>query len=95
MSSLHHQKPLKEGYPLHNLSIDQLEQLKEFRKNSWALPWFNAFEKYSPERKLIRDFELVSIPKPVLVGRDGIIIASGPDVRGNKLQKTLAQLFAE
>ncbi len=86
----------KKGLVIVSVSFDwQIENLTEFRKEKWALPWFNAFERYSEDSKLVKDFELVSIPKPVLVGRDGIIVATGADVRGENLQKTLSELFGE
>jgi thiol-disulfide isomerase/thioredoxin len=89
-----HEEYGKKGFVIVSVSFDwQMENLTKFRKQKWPLPWFNAFERWSQESKLVKDFELVSIPKPVLVGKDGTIIASGTDVRGDKLHKTLAAVF--
>jgi thiol-disulfide isomerase/thioredoxin len=89
-----HEKYAEEGLVMVSVSFDwQLENLTKFRKDKWPLPWFNAFETYSETSPLVREFELVSIPKPVLVGRDGTIIAAGGDVRGENLHKTLATVF--
>jgi thiol-disulfide isomerase/thioredoxin len=86
----------KKGLVMVSVSFDwQMENLTEFRKQKWALPWFNAFETYSEDSKLVKDFELVSIPKPVLVGRDGKIIAAGADARGENLLKMLSAVFGE
>lgn len=89
-----HEKYAGKGLVIVSVSFDwQMDNLTAFRKNKWPLPWFNAFETYSETSPVVRDFELVSIPKPVLVGGDGIIIASGGDVRGENLQRTLAKMF--
>jgi thiol-disulfide isomerase/thioredoxin len=96
MEYLHeaHKEFGKKGLVIVSVSFDwQPERLTTFREEKWALPWFNAWEKWSEDSKLAKDFELVGIPKPVLVGKDGTIIATGMDIRGKKLQKTLAGIF--
>jgi thiol-disulfide isomerase/thioredoxin len=89
-----HEEYAGKGLVVVSVSFDwQMDNLTAFRRDKWPLPWFNAFETHSETNPVVRNFELVSIPKPVLVGSDGIIIASGGDLRGEKLQKTLAKVF--
>jgi hypothetical protein len=38
-------------------------------------------------------FEVTGIPKPVLVGADGTILATDVDLRGESLEKTLTEVF--
>ena len=47
------------------------------------------------EADLAKKFEVAGIPKPVLVGPDGKIVAMQEDLRGDNLEKTLAKYLGE
>jgi len=42
---------------------------------------------------IARSFEITGIPEPILLSPDGIIMASGPRIRGEELIKTLSSLM--
>lgn len=44
---------------------------------------------------MVQDFELASIPKPILVNSDGEIIAEGKELLGVNLAKILQSVFVE
>ncbi len=56
------------------------------------MPWFNSLLP-GFDSETAKAFEVVGIPKPVLVGPDGHIIAIGEDLRGARLLDTLAKVF--
>ncbi len=82
------------GLVLISVSLDRTpDDVTKFREGKWKMPWFNAYEKFSQDSRLVRDFELALIPKPILVDESGIILAAGKEIRGEALLKTLAQYF--
>ncbi|MEO8231283.1 MAG: TlpA disulfide reductase family protein [Ignavibacteriota bacterium] len=96
MKGLHdaYDKYKKNGLNIISVSMDfNIDEVYKFRKEKWPLPWFNSFLKYDPNNKIVKDFELIIIPKPVLINQTGKIIASGMDLRGSKLDETLNKLF--
>lgn len=96
MEYLHkaYEKYKEKGLELISVSLDwRYEDLTKFREGKWKLPWFNVFEKYSDESATVKNFELVSIPKPVLIDAEGKIIATGMDIRGENLDNTLSKYF--
>ncbi len=52
-----------------------LDILKQFRKKNHEMPWLNAFEPLGFKSDLTRNFEVSWIPRSVLVGPDGKILA--------------------
>lgn len=82
------------GLNIISVSLDfKIDDVRKFRKEKWSLPWFNSFIKYDSNNQLIKDFELTSIPKPMLINGDGKIIATDMQLRGESLDKTLSKLF--
>ena len=59
------------------------------------MPWKNAFIPGIFDADLAKKFEVAGIPKPVLVGPDGKIIAMQEDLRGEELEKTLTKYLGE
>ena len=52
----------------------KIEDVFYFRKNKLPMPWFNThLEKWQPEQGVLLDFEVVAIPKVILVDKTGII----------------------
>ena len=96
MEELHeaYERYKSEGLNIISVSMDfNIEDMLKFRKEKWPMPWFNSFLKYDPNNQIIKDFELVTIPKPVLINNEGVIVATGMDLRGSKLKETLANIF--
>jgi len=53
------------------------------------MPWKHAFVENGFGSSIADKFEVVGIPRPVLVGPDGQIVATAGDLHGEKLLKTL------
>lgn len=78
------------NFTILSISFDyKLEDAAKFRKGKWPMPWLNAYVEGGLGSDLARKFEIVGIPKPVLVGPDGKIIAVDTQLRGDDLEKTL------
>ncbi len=75
-----------------SLSFDpKLEAVDKYRKDTWPMPWLHTFVEKGFQNELSKRFEVKGIPKPVLVNSEGIIIATGSELRGENLKKTLAK----
>ncbi len=73
-----------------SLSMDQdKDRITPFRKK-WAMPWNHGFAPGVWESQIAELFEASSIPKPILVGPDGTILAITTGLRGEDLEKTLS-----
>lgn len=80
------------NFEILSLSLDQsLENVKDFRNNKWKMPWMNVFLEGDTKNEITQAFDVMSIPKPILVNPEGMIIATSPDLRGDDLEKTLAK----
>lgn len=74
-----------------SISIDQdKDRIPVFRKR-WPMPWNHTFSPGVWKSDVVSFFEVSGIPKPILVGPDGKIIAITTGLRGEDLEKTLAQ----
>ncbi len=84
------------GLKILSLSFDTApEKVKNFRNKKWKMPWMHSFVKGGFSSKLAKKFEVLGIPKPILVDKDGKIIASEMDVRGSNLEKILNKVFGK
>ncbi len=96
MESLHkaYEKFKQKGFEIISLSIDRnVDVIKKFRSLKWNMPWKNGFINNSDGLKIKKDFEVIGIPKPILVGKDGKILALDSNLRGEELEKTLEKYF--
>jgi thiol-disulfide isomerase/thioredoxin len=85
------------GFEILSYSIDsKSDVVRQFRKDRFAMPWLHAIDPQLRELEspVAKDFEVVSIPRPVLVGRDGIIVATDQECRGSKLEERLKSLLS-
>lgn len=72
------------------ISFDtNLEKVKTFREKRYTMPWVNALETKGFASEIAEDFEINGIPRPILVGPDGSILAVDMQLRYNNLEKTL------
>jgi thiol-disulfide isomerase/thioredoxin len=94
MPNLHqeYEKLKGQGFEILSVSLDDKpEVVNEFRKAKWKMPWLHRLLSSNPEVK--KQFEIVGIPKAVLIDRDGRIVATDRDLRGKKLHETLEKLL--
>jgi thiol-disulfide isomerase/thioredoxin len=78
-----------------SLSFDRkVEHIAPFRAEpATPMPWKHAFIEGGFQNPLSEAYGVKGIPKPVLIGPDGRIVASGSDLRGENLAKTLAKFL--
>ena len=83
------------GLEILSLSLDRkVEHITRYRAQGPApMPWKHAFLEAGWQSPESLAYGVKSIPKPVLVGPDGRIVANGGDLRGESLQKTLGKLL--
>jgi thiol-disulfide isomerase/thioredoxin len=96
MPNLHqaYEKFHDKNFEILSLSFDaKPEDVAKFRQDKWKLPWLHAFVDGGFQSELARQFEVVGIPKPILVDANGIIVATEEDLRGLKLEQTLARVL--
>ncbi len=82
------------GFEILSLSSDRdAETVSKFRNKKWGMPWKNSLLNGPKGKKILLDFEVFGIPKPILVGADGKILAMQGELRGENLEKTLSKYF--
>ncbi len=83
------------GLEVLSLSFDQqASDVAPYRKDAaHPMPWHHAFVEKGFQSDLAKAFAVTGIPKPILVGPDGRIVAMGEDLRGDALEKTLAKFL--
>lgn len=81
------------GFEILSISFDEDgERLKKFLDNK-SLPWkYIAHEQGAFKSNLARKFQLVTIPKPILVDENGVIVALDVDARGDNLLNILEKI---
>lgn len=73
-----------------SVSLDvKWEEVESFRKGKWKMPWLHVFPGPDAGQDLAMKFEVLGIPKPVLIDPKGVIVAMEIDLRGDNLDKTL------
>ncbi len=71
------------------------EDVTVFRGKKWKMPWLHAFVEKGFESDLAKRFEVMGIPKPILVDENGNILALETDLRGENLEKTLEKFLGD
>lgn len=78
-----------------SFSLDKRpEDVAAFRKTKHPMPWRHAFLPGMKAHPVAEAYGAAGIPKYVLVGPDGTILAAGSELRGERLELTLARLLA-
>lgn len=75
-----------------SLSCDRkVEDIAPYRAKGNPMPWKHAFLEGGTKGDVAQAYGVTGIPKPVLIGPDGKILAVGTSLRGEKLLETLAK----
>lgn len=96
METLHkaYAKFKDKGFEILSLSLDQnSEEVIKFRKDQWKMPWLNSFIGDLEGRKVADKFEVIGIPKPLLISAEGKILETEMNLRGSQLEATLKKYF--
>ncbi len=84
------------GFEILSLSFDtRPDVIPPFRASKWGMPWLHTFVENGFASSLAESFEVLGIPKPILIDDKGNIIATEESLRGEELEKTLARLYGE
>jgi len=97
MKYLHaaYEKYIDRGFRILSVSLDRTRRdVVKFRQTKYPMPWQHAFVDKERHGEVTGTFEIATIPKPILIDRNGIIVAKGVRLRGPNLEETLADLFA-
>lgn len=99
MPSLHAAWAKFKGKPLDILSLSfdrRIEHIAPFRKQAATpMPWKHAFIEGGFQSPVADAYGVKGIPKPLLIGPDGTIVASGAQLRGEALEKTLEKFLGK
>ena len=86
----------KAGFDILSISLDGLnESVRDFRAiKGRAMPWLHGIALDSAGDRVLVRFDVRTIPRAVLVDRDGTILRTD-DLRGPDLLRTLEEVFGE
>ena len=96
MESLHkaYEKFKTKNFQILSLSLDKKrDDITKFRRDKWKMPWLHTF--VTDDTSLTNAFEVIGIPRPLLVDENGKIVAMETELRGEQLEKTLAKFLGE
>ena len=89
-----HEEYKDRGLIILSVSFDERpEAVKRFRAGKWPMPWLHAFQATGFASEAARAFEIVGIPRPILIDPDGTIVAVDEELRREKLDVTLATVL--
>jgi thiol-disulfide isomerase/thioredoxin len=80
-----------------SLSFDRkVEHIAPYRAQAATpMPWKHAFVEGGFQNPVAEAYGVKGIPKPLLIGPDGKIVASGGDLRGERLERTLEKFLGK
>ncbi len=81
------------GFTIVSVALDSKKRVEGFQKNQWKMPWQNVVLDGDARDSAQREFEVEGLPKPILVDKNGKIIAIESDARGAKLEAALSKIF--
>lgn len=82
------------GFEILSLSLDaSADDVIKFRNGKWKMPWLNSFIGDAEGRKVADAFEVIGIPKPLLISAEGKILETEVTLRGSNLENTLKKYF--
>ena len=89
-----HQRFKDRGLIILSVSFDgDRKTVNRFRQGKWAMPWLHAFESRGFASLAANSFEIVGIPRAILVDPEGRIVAVDAELRREKLGETLARVL--
>ena len=99
MPSMHAAWAKFKGRPFDILSLSfdrKVAHIAPFRAQAATpMPWKHAFIEGGFQSPVAEAYGVKGIPKPLLIGPDGSIVASGGDLRGAKLERTLEKFLGK
>ncbi|MFN8549651.1 MAG: redoxin domain-containing protein [Candidatus Eisenbacteria bacterium] len=88
----------KQGFEVLSISLDYANRTTPEQYREWItkneMPWRHVYDQQDWRGPLVTAFLVKSIPSPVMVGRDGSLVAMGDDCRGDRLAGTIQKALA-
>ncbi len=83
------------GFTILSLSFDlSRADVEKFRsEGDWPMPWLHVFVEQGQESDFAASMDVVNIPRAILIGRDGTILATNESLRGERLDETLTRVI--
>lgn len=78
------------------LSVSMMEDsssVATFRNDQYPMPWLHTVVSREDDSAVRKNFEITSFPRPILVNKEGMIIATDDVLREGKLLDVLADVF--
>lgn len=89
-----YEKFRERNFEIVSLSFDKsTSQIRRFRSKRWAMPWKHGLVERGFSDYLAVAFQVMNIPRAVLVSTDGIIVAEDEELRGEFLEKTIERFL--
>lgn len=83
------------GFTILSISADEhAEKIHAFRKKRWAMSWMHTMLRNGLEDPLAVTFEVIDLPKAILIDENGIILAGHADIKKEGLQAILDRHFS-
>jgi thiol-disulfide isomerase/thioredoxin len=87
-----YEKYRERGFEILSLSFDRSpEQVKAFRAKKFPMPWLHGYVERGFGSYLAEIFRVENIPRQVLIGPDGRVLATDEALRGDRLERTLEE----
>ncbi len=84
------------GLVILSVSFDeQPMNVRAFRRSKWAMPWPQGWVRKGFASETAAAFEILGIPRGILVDPEGMIVAVDEELRGARLTGTLGAVLAE
>jgi len=85
-----HDSLASQGLEILSISLDRRpEDVRQFRAGEWRMPWLHAFAAAGMDSPEMRQLEILFVPRMVLVGRDGTMLAVDEGLRGQAMTATI------
>lgn len=98
MPDLHaaHDSLAAEGVEFLSVSLDATaDTVRGFRRGEWKMPWLHAIAAGGWSNEQMRQLEILFVPRLILVGSDGKVLAVDEGLRGMGMVPTVRRVLAE
>jgi thiol-disulfide isomerase/thioredoxin len=80
------------GLEILSVSFDKgPDEVAKYRREKHRMPWLHALTERGFDSDIAREFSVWGIPRAVLIGPDGVILATGNELAGDRLDATLTR----
>jgi peroxiredoxin len=82
-----------QGFTILSVALDTREHVDAFQKKHMPFPWMNIVLNPGDRQAILDKFEVVGLPRPILVDPHGKILAIDFEAWGAELEKRLKRIF--